>query len=131
MNSSNPKLKRSLGLKALMATGICSMLGASINVVPFMIHRSVPGIDSYVLPAFIFAMLPAFFAALAYGISSAMLELAVAISTSRGLNPYFGFIASFSQWFGLSIVIGVIAYICVSFIRDVVIGLDLLKRLYS
>ena len=125
MNSSNPKLKRSLGLKALMATGICSMLGASINVVPFMIHRSVPGIDSYVLPAFIFAMLPAFFAALAYGILSSAMPRAGGsyIYASRGLNPYFGFIASFSQWFGLSIVIGVIAYICVSFIRDVVIGL--------
>ena len=82
MNSSNPKLKRSLGLKALMATGICSMLGASINVVPFMIHRSVPGIDSYVLPAFIFAMLPAFFAALAYGIlSSAMPRAGGSLST--------------------------------------------------
>ncbi|HAP59477.1 MAG TPA: amino acid transporter, partial [Cytophagales bacterium] len=50
-----------------MATGICSMLGASINVVPFMLHRSVPGIGPYVLPAFIFAMVPAFLAALAYG----------------------------------------------------------------
>ena len=101
------------------------MLGASINVVPFMIHRSVPGIDSYVLPAFIFAMLPAFFAALAYGILSSAMPRAGGsyIYASRGLNPYFGFIASFSQWFGLSIVIGVIAYICVSFIRDVVIGL--------
>ena len=82
MNSSNPKLKRSLGLKALMATGICSMLGASINVVPFMIHRSVPGIDSYVLPAFIFAMLPAFLLhwRMEY-FHQLCLELAVAIST--------------------------------------------------
>ena len=54
------KLKRSLGLTTLMATGICSMLGASINVVPFMIQRNVDGIGQYVLPAFIFAMIPAF-----------------------------------------------------------------------
>ena len=65
MVNNQKKLKRSLGLVALMATGICSMLGASINVVPFMIQRNVPGIDSYVLPAFLFAMIPAFFAALA------------------------------------------------------------------
>ena len=65
MSNNNTKLKRSLGLSALLATGICSMLGASINVVPFMIQRNVQGIDSYVLPAFIFAMIPALFAALA------------------------------------------------------------------
>ena len=61
VNNQN-KLKRDLGLVTLMATGICSMLGASINVVPFMIQRNVPGIGSYVLPAFMFAMIPALFA---------------------------------------------------------------------
>ena len=114
MANNQNKLKRNLGLVALMATGICSMLGASINVVPFMIQRNVPGIDSYVLPAFLFAMIPALFAALAYGILSSAMPRAGGsyIYASRGLNPYLGFIASFSQWFGLSIVIGVIAYIC-------------------
>jgi len=101
------------------------MLGASINVVPFMIHRSVPGIGSNVLPAFLFAMLPALLAAFAYGsLASAMPRAGGSyIYASRGLNPYLGFIASFSQWFGLSIVIGVIAYIIVPFIRDVFVGL--------
>ena len=124
VNNQN-KLKRDLGLVTLMATGICSMLGASINVVPFMIQRNVPGIGSYVLPAFMFAMIPALFAALAYGILSSAMPRAGGsyIYASRGLNPYLGFIASFSQWFGLSVVIGVIAYICVSFIRDVISGL--------
>ena len=129
MVNNQKKLKRSLGLVALMATGICSMLGASINVVPFMIQRNVPGIDSYVLPAFLFAMIPALFAALAYGILSSAMPRAGGsyIYASRGLNPYLGFIASFSQWFGLSIVIGVIAYICVSFIRDVISGLGFVE----
>jgi len=129
MANNQNKLKRNLGLVALMATGICSMLGASINVVPFMIQRNVPGIDSYVLPAFLFAMIPAFFAALAYGILSSAMPRAGGsyIYASRGLNPYLGFIASFSQWFGLSIVIGVIAYICVSFIRDVISGLGFVE----
>ena len=123
------KLIRSLGLVALMATGICSMLGASINVVPFMIQRNVPGIGPYVLPAFMFAMVPALFAALAYAILSSAMPRAGGsyIYASRGLNPYLGFIASFSQWFGLSIVIGVIAYICVSFIRDIISGLGWLE----
>ena len=129
MANNQNKLKRNLGLVALMATGICSMLGASINVVPFMIQRNVPGIDSYVLPAFLFAMIPALFAALAYGILSSAMPRAGGsyIYASRGLNPYLGFIASFSQWFGLSIVIGVIAYICVSFIRDVISGLGFVE----
>lgn len=91
-----------------------------------MIHRSVPGIGPYVLPAFLFAMLPALLAAFAYGsLASAMPRAGGSyIYASRGLNPYLGFIASFSQWFGLSIVIGVIAYIIVHFIRDVFVGLE-------
>ena len=125
MSQSN-RLSRKIGLLSLTATGICSMLGASINVVPFMIHRSVPGIGSNVLPAFLFAMLPALLAAFAYGsLASAMPRAGGSyIYASRGLNPYLGFIASFSQWFGLSIVIGVIAYIIVPFIRDVFVGLE-------
>ena len=119
-----PKLNRQLGILTLTATGVCSMLGASINVVPFMIQRNVPGIGPYVLPAFAFAALPAIFAALAYAtLSSAMPRAGGSyLYASRGLNPYLGFIASFSQWFGLSIVIGVIAYVTIPFIRDVCIG---------
>lgn len=102
------------------------MLGASINVVPFMIHRSVPGIGPYVIYAFIFAMIPALLAALAYSsLSSAMPRAGGSyIYASRGLHPFLGFIGSFSQWFGLSIVIGVIAYIIVPFIRDVFVALE-------
>ncbi len=116
-----------MGLLALTATGVCSMLGASINVVPFMIQRNVAGIGPYVLPAFAFAALPALFAALAYAILASAMPRAGGsyLYASRGLNPYLGFVASFSQWFGLSIVIGVIAYITVPFIRDVTSGLGL------
>ena len=122
---SKTKLTRQLGLLALTATGICSMMGASINVVPFMIQRNVPDIGPYVLPAFAFAAFPALLAAMAYGILSSAMPRAGGsyLYASRGLNPYLGFIASFSQWFGLSIVIGVIAYITVPFLRDVANGL--------
>lgn len=119
------KLTRQMGLLALTATGVCSMLGASINVVPFMIQRNVPGIGPYVLTAFAFAAIPAILAALAYSILASAMPRAGGsyIYASRGLNPYLGFVASFSQWFGLSIVIGVIAYITIPFIRDVMLGL--------
>ncbi|MEM9388117.1 MAG: APC family permease [Pseudomonadota bacterium] len=117
-------LERRLGLLGLTATGICAMLGASINVVPFMVHRSVPGIGPYVLPAFMLAAAPALVAALAYGaLASAMPRAGGSyLYASRGLNPYLGFIASFSQWFGLSIVIGVIAYVIVPFLRDIAVA---------
>lgn len=116
-----------MGLLGLAATGICSMLGASIYVVPFMIQRNVPGIGPYVLPAFLMAALPAIFAALAYSILASAMPRAGGsyIYASRGLHPYLGFVASFSQWFGLSIAIGVIAYVIIPFFRDIATQLDL------
>lgn len=114
-------LNRQLGLAGLAATGICSMLGASVYVVPFMIQRSVPGIGPNVLPAFLLAALPAVLAAMAYAILSTAMPRAGGsyLYASRGLHPYWGFVASFSQWFGLSIAIGVIAYIIIPFFRDI------------
>ena len=119
-------LQRQLGLLGLAATGICSMLGASVYVVPFMIQRNVPGIDSWVLLAFLFAAVPALLAALAYAILASAMPRAGGsyLYASRGLHPYLGFVASFSQWFGLSIVIGVIAYIIVPFLRDIAVALE-------
>lgn len=122
--SSSTGLVRQLGLLGLTATGICSMLGASINVVPFMIQRNVPGIGPYVLPAFLLAAVPAVLAAFAYSLLSSAMPRAGGsyLYASRGLHPYLGFVASFSQWFGLSIVIGVIAYVVVPFFRDIALG---------
>ena len=118
-----------MGLMLVTATGICSMMGASINVIPFMIQKNVPGIGPYIVPAFLFAAIPAIFAAYSYAILSSSMPRAGGsyLYASRGLNPYLGFIASFSQWFGLSIVIGVIAYIIVPFIRDVFYNLGLIS----
>ena len=120
-----PGLKRQLGLLGLAATGICSMLGAGINVVPFMIQRNVPGIADHVLTAYLFAAVPAVLAALAYAILASAMPRAGGsyIYASRGLHPYLGFVASFSQWFGLSIAIGVVSYVTVPFLRDVAAAL--------
>lgn len=118
-------LARQMGLLGLASTGICSMLGASIYVVPFMIQRNVPGIGPYVLPAFLLASVPALLAAFAYSILASAMPRAGGsyIYASRGLNPYLGFVASFSQWFGLSIAIGVVSYVIIPFIRDIVAAL--------
>ena len=126
MDSNSSTLNRSLGLVGLTATGVCSMIGASIYVVPFMIQRNVPGIGPYVLPAFLFASIPAIFAALAYSILASAMPRAGGsyLYASRALHHFWGFVASFSQWFGLSIVIGVIAYVVIPFFRDLAFALD-------
>ena len=103
------------------------MLGAGINVVPFMLQRNVPGIGPYVLPAYLLAAVPALLAAMAYAtLASAMPRAGGSyVYASRGLHPYLGFVASFSQWFGLSIAIGVVSYVTIPFLRDVATALDL------
>jgi len=120
-------LLREMGLLGLAATGICSMLGAAINVIPFMIQRNVQGIGPYVLPAYLFAALPAVFAALAYAILASAMPRAGGsyVYASRALNPYLGFVASFSQWFGLCIAIGVVSYVLIPFLRDIATALEL------
>lgn len=123
--SSASGLKRDLGLVGLAATGICSMLGAAINVVPFVLQRNVPGIGPHVLPAYLLAALPALLAALAYAILASAMPRAGGsyVYASRALSPYLGFVASFSQWFGLSIAIGVVSYVLVPFLRDIAVAL--------
>ena len=117
-------LARELGLLGLAATGICSMLGAAINVVPIMIQRNVPGIGPYVLHAYVYGAIPAILAALAYAVLASAMPRAGGsyIYGSRGLSPYLGFVASFSQWFGLSIAIGVVSYLVIPFLRDIAVA---------
>ncbi len=121
-----PRLTRQLGLAGLVATGICSMMGAAINIVPLMVQRSVPGIGPYVLPAYLLAVVPAVLAAMAYAILASAMPRAGGsyVYVSRSLNPYLGFVASFSQWFGLCVAIGVVSYLLVPFLRDIATTLE-------
>jgi len=117
-------LAREMGVLGLTATGVCAMVGAGINIIPFMIQRNVPGIGPYVLPAFVFAALPAILAGLAYAILASAMPRAGGsyVYASRGLSPYLGFVASFSQWFALCIAIGVVSYVLVPFVRDIAVA---------
>jgi basic amino acid/polyamine antiporter, APA family len=119
-----PRLAREMGLAGLTATGVCSMVGAGINVIPFMIQRNVPGIGPFVLEAFAFAALPAVLAAIAYAVLASAMPRAGGsyVYVSRGLGPYLGFVASFSQWFALSVATGVVSYVFVPFVRDVAVA---------
>jgi len=114
-------LSRNITVAGLVATGISSMIGASIYIVPFMLQKNIPGIGPYLLPAFFVASIPAVFAALTYAILASAMPRAGGsyVYASRSLHPFWGFIASFAQWFGLSIVIGVVSYMVVPFFRDV------------
>lgn len=86
-----------------------------------MIQKNVPGIGPYVLPAFLVAAIPALLAAFAYAIMASAMPRAGGsyIFVSRSIGPYWGFSASFSQWFGLSLVIGVVAYMVAPFVAEV------------
>jgi APA family basic amino acid/polyamine antiporter len=112
-----------MGLLGLTATGVCAMVGAGINVIPFMIQRSVPGIGPHVLGAFALAVLPVMLAGLAYAVLASAMPRAggTYVYASRGLHPYWGFVASFSQWFALCVAIGVVSYVLVPFLRDIAV----------
>lgn len=133
MDAARPALRREMGLLALTATGICSMIGAAINVIPFMIHKNVPGIGPYVLPAYLCAAVPAILAALCYAILASAMPRAGGsyVYASRALNPYLGFVASFSQWFGLSTAIGVVSYVLVAFLRDIALPLGFIDLAHT
>jgi APA family basic amino acid/polyamine antiporter len=121
-----PGLVREMGLLGLTATGICAMVGAAVNVIPFMIQRQVPGIGANVLPAYLIGAVPAILAGLAYAMLASAMPRAGGsyVFASRALSPYLGFVASFSQWFSLSVVMGVVSFLITPFLRDIAVALQ-------
>jgi APA family basic amino acid/polyamine antiporter len=118
-------LRREIGLVGLVATGVAAMVGVGVNILPFMVQRYQPGIGPWVPLAYVVAAVPAVLAALCYAaLVSAMPRAGGSyISVSRALSPFAGFIASFSQWFGLSMAMGVVAYFLVPVLRDLLSAL--------
>jgi APA family basic amino acid/polyamine antiporter len=66
-------------------------------------------------------MVPAVLAALAYAAMASAMPRAGGsyVYASRSLHPYLGLVASFSQWLSLSFAMGVVAYVLVPFVRDI------------
>ena len=116
-----PHLRRQITLLGLVATAIAAMVGVGVNILPFMVQRSQPGIGPWVPLAYVVAAVPAVLAALCYAtLVSAMPRAGGSyVTVSRAFSPFAGFIASFSQWFGLSMAMGVVAYFLVPVLRDV------------
>ncbi len=113
-------LRRELTVLGLVATAVCTVIGGGINVLSVEVQGKVPGIGSMVPLAFLLGVVPALFAALAYAVLSSAMPRAGGgyIYASRGLHPFVGFMATFSKWFGLATVIGVIAYLDIALLRD-------------
>ena len=115
-------LAREMTLLGLIATAFGAMIGIGINILPFMVQRSQPGVGDYVPVAYLVAAIPASLAALCYALLASAMPRAGGsyVNATRALSPFLGFLASFAQWFGLSIGMGVVAYLMVPMLRDVV-----------
>lgn len=102
------------------------MVGAGINIVPFALQRSVPGIGDWVLVAYGIAAVPAVLAALCYAMLGSAMPRAGGsyVYASRAIGPYTGFLASFSQWFGLCMAIAVVSYVIPPFLRDIAVAAE-------
>jgi amino acid transporter len=113
-------LRRDLSLLGLVATAVAAMVGVGVNILPFMVQRSQPGIGAWVPLAYVVAAVPAVLAALCYSVLVSAMPRAGGsyVNVSRALNPLAGFVASFSQWFGLCMAMGVVAYFLVPVLRD-------------
>jgi basic amino acid/polyamine antiporter, APA family len=124
-----PHLRREISLLGLVATAVAAMVGVGVNILPFMVQRSQPGIGRWVPLAYLVAAVPAVLAALCYAaLVSAMPRAGGSyVNVSRALNPFAGFIASFSQWFGLCMAMGVVAYFLVPVIRDLLAVAGVMK----
>lgn len=112
-----------MGLAGLISTALSAMVGVGINIIPFMIQRSQPGVGPYVPLAFLIAAVPATLAALCYAILASAMPRAGGsyVYATRALDPVAGFAGSFAQWFGLSAGMGVVAYLMVPMLRDIAI----------
>ena len=121
-------LRRELGVLALTATAVCTVIGGGINVLTLHIQQDVPGIGPLVPLAFAAGAIPAVLTALAYAVLGSAMPRAGGgyMYASRALHPFVGFIATFSKWFGLAAACGAIAYVDVSLLKAAVLyaGLD-------
>jgi basic amino acid/polyamine antiporter, APA family len=121
LETSRVHLAREISLLGLVATAFGAMVGVGVNILPFMVQRSQPGIGDYVPLAYLIAAIPPSLAAVCYALLASAMPRAGGsyVNATRALDPFAGFLASFAQWFGLSIGMGVVAYLAVPMLRDV------------
>ena len=94
-------------------------------VVPILVGLGVAllcGMVNGIAVAYVVAAVPAALAALCYAILSSAMPRAGGsyVYATRALDPFLGFLGAFAQWFGLSMGMGVVAYLFVPMVRDMV-----------
>jgi len=106
------KLARKLPLIAVIAAALCNVIGGGINILIVDIQNEVHGIGNLVPWAMLVGGSIALVIALVYSALSTAMPRAGGgyIYISRGLSPFFGFIAAFLKWSGSVIALGTIAY---------------------
>jgi amino acid transporter len=115
-----PKLARKLSLLAVIAGGLCSVIGGGINVLIVDIQNEVPGIGNLVPLSILLGGVVAFFVALTYAILASAMPRAGGgyIYVSRGLSPLLGFVLAFVKWCSSVIAIGIVAFMDTMILAD-------------
>ncbi len=120
-----PELKRELGLKEVIATVVTSVIGGGLFLTTVQIQDKVP-IGSSVILSYVIAAIPAVFIGLCYAVLASAIPSSGGeyIFISRIVDPFIGFIVTWSRWFAM------IAIIAAMSVGDVTIFTHLCKILH-
>ena len=96
------ELRRELGLKEVVATVVTNVIGVGLFISTVQIQSKVD-IGSGVILAFIIAAIPTILIALSYSVLATIFPSSGGeyVFISRILDPYLGFIATWSRWFAM------------------------------
>jgi len=104
------ELKRELGLKEVIATVVTSVIGGGLFLTTIQIQDKVP-LGSAIIFSYVLAAIPAIFIALCYAVLSSAIPSSGGeyVYISRIVDPFIGFIVTWSRWFAMIAVIAAMA----------------------
>jgi APA family basic amino acid/polyamine antiporter len=115
------ELRRVLGLWSVVAFGVTNEIAAGLFFVSTQIQQTAPGVGDLVPWLMIVGGLLTFATVVAYryffasGLVGAGGEYVI---ISRAVSPFFGFLATFLSWFGVSGSLGTLAYTAPKFLAN-------------
>ncbi len=115
------ELRRVLGLWSVVAFGVTNEIAAGLFFVSTQIQQTAPGVGDLVPWLMIVGGLLTFATVIAYryffasGLVGAGGEYVI---ISRAVSPFFGFLATFLSWFGVSGSLGTLAYTAPKFLAN-------------
>lgn len=100
------ELRRELGLKEVVATVVTSVIGGGLFLTTIQIQEKI-AVGSGVIFSYIIAAIPALFIALCYAVLSSAMPSSGGeyVFISRIVDPFIGFIVTWSRWFAMIAVI--------------------------